>query len=156
MKNLSVKFKQKNLHGWIRLFINSQGKKHKVSISYVFPPFNDFINFLENVLKRKNSKFSIDEEGRLTEFVAQKFDKKGNFHFILRDELKPHYIYINGTYNTNDFILEFLNKFKYFLDNNFDEKRWNLKEKMPYNKVNKILRLLKLKSKKDLIKIRKI
>ena len=144
MKNLSINFKQyKKYQGKpISLFIASGRKKFVVAISYVFSPFNDMLIFFEDLLRRKNSKFMIDEEGRIKDFIAKKFDKNGDFNFILKDHFKKDAL-LEVRCNNNGFVSEFINKLKLFLDKEFKHKLWDKDIEIPYQKINKLSKLLK-------------
>ncbi len=143
-KGMSVEFEQdKSNPTWISLSIKSQGKIYKIDISSVFPPFNNLINFLNDIQKKKLSNLKIDEEGKIVEFIAKNLSKDSSyFHFVLRDALGNKEVYIEENYRRREFVKEFVAKLKDFLDNKFDEKGWMKipTEKIPYDKVNQLIK----------------
>ncbi len=133
IKTIKVFFEQDEVI-WVYLFISSGNQVVKIDLSPVFPPFNDILNFLENILNKKETKIEIDEEGIITELHATHF-KKGNFYFVLiKNALRKNPYTLEGEYEINNFVFEFANKFSRFIKRDFDINSWK-KYKVQIDKV---------------------
>ena len=142
MDKLHVTFTQKDpkteklLQGWIRIIFKCVGdycieKEYEVWASDVFSPFNDLMDFLENIYNDKlPTEFSMDCEGFVITFVAKKSSINGAIEFKLCDdnyrEDKGTYnkTYLGGIYNSNELLNEIIMKYRWFLDNDYDPKYW--------------------------------
>lgn len=120
---ISIKF-NKNSGGtiWVDISVNEQ--KEKVAISYIFPPFDEMMQFLVDVKNCKEpSIFKFDEEGKFATFFAGSIGKE-LIRFMLfegcyyEEELLSHILY------RDQFIEEISKKFLHFLRNDYDDKRW--------------------------------
>jgi hypothetical protein len=144
MEKLTVTFTQKDpenqevMYGWIRIIFECKGencgeKRYVVWVSDVFPPFNEFMNFLEAICyHRFPAECYVDTEGLIIKFAANKTDTSDAIEFKLfpetcteSDRTTPE-IYFQGTFNHKEFLSEIVNKYRWFLENDYNPSYWNV------------------------------
>jgi hypothetical protein len=128
IQKIEVLFEQPDAPGWIYIFIKAGKIKHKVWASYVFPPFENLVKFLQDIiLNNLPSYLDIDEEGSFECFKAMPHENKNLFHFTLHHPCNREscvHIPIDGIFERNQFCAEFLEKFQRFLETGYDDALW--------------------------------
>lgn len=120
--------------GWIQIHLSAGSIHEKIMASIAFPPFEDLISFLEDILLSKfPSSFVLDEEGVLKKFNAIEHSDPEFFSFVLGF---PAHVFIEGVFNKKQFVTEIYEKFSMFLMDGYIKKGWiNRNEKEDLKKI---------------------
>lgn len=120
-EQIEIKFIQSQ-SGWIEIQLKVKDLQVKVEASSAFPPFEELIKFLEDIISGNlPSSFILDEEGVYKQFNALPYPY-GLFQFVLG--FPVHNIYIQGIFDRKQFVSEFYQKFVEFLSSGYDKDRW--------------------------------
>lgn len=152
LKNsLSVSFNQKKY--WIYLSINIKGRTTRISLSSIYPPFHDLIDFLQNILNDKDAKLEIDQEGSYAYLISKKL-KENKINLIIKNKKllvksgKYSNFFAQLTCNKFEFAEEMTKKLIAFIKNEYNEAKWLCSgydnEKMPYDKIFRIMAKLNI------------
>ena len=148
MASFSVFFHQdKKSHGWIRLIVQINRKTNRISLSSVYPPFQDLVDFLQDVLNNKNTNLHIDQEGSHAYFNVKKLNDDEILLSIKNDSNKNPFF---AKIRCNKFKLaeEIIKKLIDFIKNEYNEAKWLCsgydEEKMPYDKIFRIMAKLNI------------
>ena len=112
------------MNGWINLKISDSTLSDKIHISIVYPPFNNLLNFLEDIIIKKESKIKIDEEGNFKIIEVKNTKTEDNIKMSIQNSSAKPNKSIEGIFNRQQFVNEFLNKIVLF-EKTFNKKHWN-------------------------------
>lgn len=101
--------------GWISLVIKVNGSTAEISISDVFPPFEEMLRFLESVVSGNlPTFFRINEEGDFKAFKAMSADNE-LVHIVLYDDLEPEIVFIDAVFDRKQLVSKFVTKLDSFI-----------------------------------------
>jgi hypothetical protein len=155
-KKIEINFIQKeDESGWIHLFLKYDNNKFEFWCSNVFPPFHDFINLIHHILINDLPfEIMVDQEGSSTMFSAKSVkDNEDEFILSIYEKIGDEF-YLSGQFNRVNFVKEFINKLKWFIDNKFNNNNWEYDNKkikhganheivnMPIKEVDEIYHLI--------------
>lgn len=134
-RTLKVTFKDsKKYHGWIHLTIATEKISIQIRCSYAFEPFNDFVWWMEGIQWNKlQPAWEIEEEGYYKKIFIYPVD---NIHLrlvVVADDnyalehciYKEEHIVLDTVVRKEELIAQFYYGFKYFVKNDFQQKRWS-------------------------------
>jgi hypothetical protein len=103
--------------GWLFLNFESDKYSHTISISYVYDPFYEMIEFFTNLLSNNlPCAFYFNEEGSFVRLNALVANSHNSFEFIINDELYPESVFFRGVFDKKQFIEEVCTKVKKFIE----------------------------------------
>jgi WD40 repeat protein len=114
---VTCKVMPKSDFGWLFLNFESDKYSHTISISYVYDPFYEMIEFFTNLLSNNlPCAFYFNEEGSFVRLNALVANSHNSFEFIINDELYPESVFFRGVFDKKQFIEEVCTKVKKFIE----------------------------------------
>lgn len=134
-KRITVAFQQDEFVGEIIIDLGVDSIREKIAASFAFPPFEELIKFLEDILSNHlPSEFVLDEEGVFKKFNAIRHHDSRLFTFVLGF---PAHVYMEGVFEKKQFVSEFYEKFVAFLSSSYDKNWWtNGNESLDLKKIS--------------------
>lgn len=121
-KRITVAFQHAEYVGEIIIDLAADSIREKIAASSAFPPFEQLIKFLEDILSDNlPSEFVLDEEGVFKKFNAIRHQDSRLFTFVLGF---PAHVYMEGVFEKKQFASEFYEKFVAFLYSSYDKNWW--------------------------------
>lgn len=119
-KTLAINFVMEK-HGWSRLELALDDIEMYLALSYVFEPFDELKNWLDNIAQNDlPAQVNINEEGCISCLIANANDDIG---FIIQDYDTNH-IFMNTIINRGLFVEKFRAEFDRFFEQDFDKEHW--------------------------------
>ena len=113
-------------YGWVNLTLKSDTQTANVSLSDVFPPFKELVEWLKMIDRGDISVgVSIDEEGTDKAMYVYKTDDARRLLFRVIDPYDSEKVFLEGIFDRKRFVFEFRNALKEFFTNDFDPERWD-------------------------------
>lgn len=98
------------------LVIKANGLTAEISISDVFPPFEEMMLFLENVVSGNlPASYVIDEEGDLKAFNAMPADHDKLVQLVIYNDLEPEIVFIDSVFDKKQLVSKFFTKLDSFI-----------------------------------------
>lgn len=120
---------QENVRGWVDIYMSFDQTEHQLKASYAFPPFEQLIQLLRDMLlTRLPSIFEWDEEGVLKRLRAEACSDPRLIQFFIESPSHlwgyPEEVYFSGLFEKRQFVVEFHRKLTSFLVSGYDSVRW--------------------------------
>ena len=129
VKRIKISFVQRDVPGWILIYMKAGEVQQEIWASYCFPPFEKLVRFLEDIMSENlPSYFDVDQEGSFKYFGALPHENRDLFHFTLYDSCTREpcaHVPIDGIFEKKQFITEFIEKFEEFLSRGYDDILWD-------------------------------
>lgn len=122
---LNVKFTM-GCYGWVKLIMASDAQTANISLSNVFPPFKELVEWLK-MIDRGDIPVgvSIDEEGTDKAMYVYKTNDTRRILFRVIDPYDSEKVFLEDIFDRKKFVLEFRNALKEFFTNDFDLEKWD-------------------------------
>ena len=139
---IEVYFYQGDMYGWIHINLIVYGIKQTVWATAVFPPFDDLVRFLREVMLGVfPSEFDVEEEGPTKRFCAMEHPDHRLFRFRLTDPYAyPQTVFMDNLFEREQFVQAFYDDLIMFKETHFSEELWG--DKLLYVSLEPLKKLL--------------
>lgn len=113
-------------YGWIDMALKWNTNEITINTSSVYSPYKSLVRWIENINQGKlPCQIDIDDESDIFKLKAYPVDNKELFYLIIENTCdKDSKIYLEGLFNTGEFIAEFSYQFRHFLTTEYDNEYW--------------------------------
>jgi len=126
IENLSLKVElSMSGYGWIDLCLTAGLHTVNISLSDVFSPFKELIEWLKMIDRGDVPiSFNIDEEGTDKKIYAYGTDDPRRIFFRVVEPYDQEIIFMEGIFDRKEFVSDFKTAMRKFFDESFDSEKW--------------------------------